>query len=140
MPALLARTILAHLLSALSARAHLSTERISDSRLLADALAGCGPAPDGQDRVNIAIALMPRKLSLRMGPLRADRATELINHPDLVRVAPVLGPIASDRGAADSKRSQILTLTLAEPHWPAEERGRPDGSTGEDPGFSGQPM
>jgi anti-sigma regulatory factor (Ser/Thr protein kinase) len=120
MPALLARTILAHLLSALSARAHFSTERISDSRLLADALAGCAPAPDGQDRVNVAIALMPRKLSLRLGPLRADRARELISHPTLVRVAPVLEPIAGDRSAADSKRSQILTLTLAEPHWPAE--------------------
>jgi anti-sigma regulatory factor (Ser/Thr protein kinase) len=139
-PALLARTILAHLLSALSARAHLPTERISDSRSLADALAGCAPAPDGQDRVNVAIALMPRKLSLRLGPLRADRARELISHPTLIRVAPVLESIAGDRRAADPKRPQILTLTLAEPHWPAERRGRPDGSAGGEAGFSGPPL
>jgi hypothetical protein len=115
LPALLARTIVAHLLSALSARAHFSAERISDSLLLADALSGCAPAPDGQDRVNLAIALMSRRLSLRLGPLRADRARELMSHPALVRVAPVLEPIAGDRSVADSKRSEILTLTLAEP-------------------------
>jgi anti-sigma regulatory factor (Ser/Thr protein kinase) len=115
MPAHLARTIVAHLLSAVSARAHFSADRISDSRSLADALAGGAPAPDGQDRVNLAIASMSRKLSLRLGPLRADRARELISHPALARVAPVVEPIAGDRSAADAKRWEILTLTLAEP-------------------------
>lgn len=114
-PALLTRTIVAHLLGALSARAHFSADPISDSRSLADALAASAPAPDGQDRVNVAIASMSDKLSLRLGPLRADRARELISHPALAHVAPVLEPLTGDRGAADSKRSEILTLTLAEP-------------------------
>jgi anti-sigma regulatory factor (Ser/Thr protein kinase) len=120
MPALLARTILAHLLSALSARAHFTAERISDSRLLANALSGCAAASDGQDRVNVAIALMSRKLCLRLGPLRADRARELISHPAVVRVAPVLEPIPGARTAAHAKRSQILMLTLADGQWPAK--------------------
>jgi anti-sigma regulatory factor (Ser/Thr protein kinase) len=115
MPAILARTIVAHLLSALSVRAHFTADRISDSRLLADALAGSAPAPDGQDRVNLAIASTSRKLSLRLGPLRADRARELISHPALVGVAPTLEQIAGVPSIADSKRSEILTLTLAEP-------------------------
>jgi anti-sigma regulatory factor (Ser/Thr protein kinase) len=116
MPSLLARTVLAHLLGALSARANFSAERISESRVLAGALAGCAPAPDGQDRLNVAIDLMPRKLSLRLGPLRADHTGVLISHPTLVRFAPaVREPMAGDRSAADSKRLQILTLTLSEP-------------------------
>lgn len=121
-PALLARTILAHLLGVLSARADLSAEQISNSRLLAEALTGCAQSPDGQDLVNVAIALMSRELSLRLGPLRADRARELISHPVLVRVAPVLELIAGDRTDADSQRSKILTLTLAEPS--GSERAR----------------
>jgi anti-sigma regulatory factor (Ser/Thr protein kinase) len=120
MPALLARTVLAHLLSALSARAQFSGERIVDSRTLAAALAGCTPAPDGRDRLNVAIALMPRQLSLRLGPMATHRARDLISHPPLVRLAPALEPVAGGRSAADSKRSQILTLTLAEPRSPGK--------------------
>jgi serine/threonine-protein kinase RsbW len=120
MPALLARTVLVHLLDLLSARAHFCAERIADPRRLAGALAGCAPAPDGQDRLNAAIALMPRTLSLRLGPLRTDRAQELISDPALVRLAPVLQPVAGGRRAADSKRSQILALTLAETRWRAK--------------------
>jgi serine/threonine-protein kinase RsbW len=125
MPALLARTILARLLSELSARAHFSAERIPDSRSLADALAGSAPAPDSEDRVNVAIFLMSRKLSLRLGPLPADRARELISHPALVRVAQVLEPTAADGSVADPERSQILMLTLAEPHRPVKRRAPP---------------
>jgi anti-sigma regulatory factor (Ser/Thr protein kinase) len=115
MPALLARTVLAHLLSALSARANFSSERISDSLILAGALASGAPAADGRDRLNVAIASMPHMLSLRLGPLRADQARKMINHPALVRVAPVLEPTGSDRTAPGSKRPQLLTLTLSEP-------------------------
>jgi anti-sigma regulatory factor (Ser/Thr protein kinase) len=120
MPALLARTVLVHLLSALSERAHFSGERVADSRTLAAALVDCTPAPDGLDRLNLTIASMPHQLSLRLGPLRTDCARGLVSHPALVRLAPVLEPMASASSAADSKRSQILTLTLAEPRSPAK--------------------
>jgi hypothetical protein len=113
MPALLARTVLDHLLSELSARAHFSGERIADSRALAAALAGCTPVSDGRGRLNLAIVLMPRHLSLRLGPLPTQCARDLISHPVLVRLAPVLEPVSGGRGAVDSERSQILTLTLS---------------------------
>jgi serine/threonine-protein kinase RsbW len=119
MPALLARTVLAHLLNALAARANFSAERISDSLMLAGALAGCAPTPDGQDRLNVAIALMPRILSLRLGPLRADHARKLIDHPALVGVAPILEPTGVDGSATDSERPQLVKLTLSEPGWSA---------------------
>jgi serine/threonine-protein kinase RsbW len=114
-PARLARTVLARLLSALGVRAHFSSDRIADSRLLARALVACAPSPDGEDRLNVAIAVRPRDLRLRVGPLRADRARRVIADAALGGVKPVLERMSVDRPAAGSEQPQILTLTLADP-------------------------
>jgi anti-sigma regulatory factor (Ser/Thr protein kinase) len=114
-PARLARTTLARLLSALGARAHFSTERISDSRLLAGALAACAPAPDGEDRLSVAIAVRPHDLRLRVGPLRADRAREVISGTAFGGVEPVLERIGESHAAVGHQLAEILTLTLADP-------------------------
>jgi serine/threonine-protein kinase RsbW len=113
-PARLARTVLARLLSALGARAHFSSDRIADSRLLAAALASCAAAPDGEDRLSVAIAVRPRNLRLRVGPLRADRARRLIAEGALGGVNPVLER-TSEAPTAGSGHPEILTLTLADP-------------------------
>jgi serine/threonine-protein kinase RsbW len=114
-PACLARTILARLLCALGARAHFSTERISDSRLLACALAGCAPAPDGEDRLSVAIAARPHDLHLRVGPLCADRAREVIGEAAFGGVDPVLERIGEGDAASGPELAEMLTLTLADP-------------------------
>ena len=111
-PARLARTILARLLSALGARAHFSTGRISDSRLLAGALAACSPAPDGEDRLGVAIAVRPRDLRLRVGPLRSDRARDVIGHAALGGVNPVLEEMGDGSAVAGPERPEMLMLTL----------------------------
>jgi serine/threonine-protein kinase RsbW len=114
-PARLARTVLARLLSALGVRAHFSSDRIADSRLLARALVACAPSPDGEDRLNVAIAVRPRDLRLRVGPLRADRARRVIADSALGGVKPVLERMSVDRPTAGSEQPEILTLTLADP-------------------------
>jgi anti-sigma regulatory factor (Ser/Thr protein kinase) len=114
-PAGLARTVLARLLCALGARAHFSTERISDSRLLAGALAACAAAPDGEDRLSVAIAIKPHDLRLQVGPLRADRARVVIGETAFGGIDPVLERIGDDRAASGRERAEILTLTLADP-------------------------
>jgi serine/threonine-protein kinase RsbW len=114
-PARLARTILARLLCALGARAHFSTERLFDSRLLAGALAACAPAPDGEDRLSVAIAVRPHDLRLRVGPLRADRAREVIGDRAFGGIDPVLERAGEGRPASGGERAEILTLRLADP-------------------------
>jgi serine/threonine-protein kinase RsbW len=114
-PARLARTILARLLCALGARAHFSTERISDSRLLAGALAACAPAPDGEDRLSVAIAVRPHDLRLQVGPLRADRARMVISETAFGGIDPVLEHIGEDRAGGGAELADMLTLTLADP-------------------------
>ena len=114
-PARLARTVLARLLSALGARAHFSTERISDSRLLACALAACAPAPDGEDRLSVAIAVRPRDLRLRVGPVRPDRAREVIGGTAFGGGDPVLERMGEGNPGTGQERAEILTLTLTEP-------------------------
>jgi serine/threonine-protein kinase RsbW len=113
-PARLARTVLARLLSALGARAHFSTERISDSRLLAGALAACAPTPDGEDRLSVAIAVRPRDLRLRVGPLRADRARDVIGDAALGGVNPVLEQMGKASAGAGPELPEILMLTLVD--------------------------
>jgi hypothetical protein len=114
-PARLARTTLARLLSALGARAHFSTERISDSRQLAGALAASAPAPDGEDRLSVAIAVRPHDLRLRVGPLRADRAREVMSDAAFGGIDPVLERIGESHAAIGPELAEILTLTLADP-------------------------
>jgi serine/threonine-protein kinase RsbW len=114
-PARLARTILARLLCALGARAHFSTERMSDSRLLAGALAACAATPDGEDRLSVAIAARPHDLRLRVGPLRADRARMAISETAFGGIDPVLERIGEGRVAGGPEPAEMLTLTLADP-------------------------
>jgi serine/threonine-protein kinase RsbW len=113
-PAHLARTILARLLCALGARAHFSTERISDSRLLAGALAACAPAPDGEDRLSVAIAVRPRDLRLRVGPLRPDRAREVIGDAALGGVKRVLERMGDGSAGTGPELPNMLMLTLVD--------------------------
>jgi anti-sigma regulatory factor (Ser/Thr protein kinase) len=114
-PARLARTILARLLCALGARAHFSTERISDSRLLASALAACAQAADGEDRLSVAIAVSPRDLCLRVGPVCPDRAREVIGDTAFGGIDPVLERVGLGHAPLGAERAEMLTLRLGDP-------------------------
>jgi serine/threonine-protein kinase RsbW len=68
-PNTIARTVLPRVLSVLAARAHFSTDRISDVRLVAYVLAANGGDSLSGSHLDVGITVAPRNLELRLGPL-----------------------------------------------------------------------
>ncbi len=112
-PAPLAWAILPRLLSALAARAHFRTDRIADIQLVADALKAQVPASIRGSHLSIGISVEPRDLELRIAPLLAGHAKDLI-----VESAGGLGPLiakltTSQRVATlGSSDDEMLALRL----------------------------
>lgn len=77
-PSALARAILPRVLTALAARAHFSTDRIADVQTLAGALAAGAMESVNASHLAVGVTVSPRKLALRIGPLRAGRAESLV--------------------------------------------------------------
>ena len=89
-PSALARTVLPRLLCALAARAHFSTDRISDTQLLADTLVAQTDGSLSAAHLGVAIGVAPRKLELRIGPLRSGRAGAIVLDSTVDGLGPVL--------------------------------------------------
>ena len=77
-PSSLARSVLPRVLSGLAARAHFSTDRIAEAQLLADTLITRTDGLIGASHLNVDMGVAPRMLGLRLGPLHAGRAEELL--------------------------------------------------------------
>jgi serine/threonine-protein kinase RsbW len=74
----LARAVLPRVLSALAARARFSTDRISDVQIVADVLAAKSPESISGSHLDVGVAVAPRDLRLRLGPLRSGRGQSLL--------------------------------------------------------------
>jgi anti-sigma regulatory factor (Ser/Thr protein kinase) len=111
-PPLLARTVVPRLLCVLAARAHFSTDRISDSQLLADALVAHAAAALDGSHLSMAVIVEPRDIELRVGPLLAGRAQGLVHESDLEGLGPVLEKLADGHGVSTVDAHDTLTLTL----------------------------
>jgi serine/threonine-protein kinase RsbW len=77
-PNALARAVLPRVLSALAARARFSTDRISDVQLVADVLAAKSPDSISGSHLDVGVAVAPRDLRLRLGPLHSGRGQSLL--------------------------------------------------------------
>jgi serine/threonine-protein kinase RsbW len=117
-PARLARAILPRLLIVLAARAHFSTDRISDTQLLADALlaqtAAVGP-------VDIALGVAgTRRLELRLGPLVAGEARKILQSSHVDGLGAVLDRLADGHAvtAAADGEPETLVLLLSDDRLP----------------------
>jgi serine/threonine-protein kinase RsbW len=77
-PSELARAVLPRVLTALAARAHFSTDRISDVQILADVLAAKSPESISGSHLDVGVEVAPRDLRLRLGPLRSGRGQSLL--------------------------------------------------------------
>ena len=66
-PDTLARRVLPRVMCVLAARAHFTTDRISDTELVADALVSEAFAPSTGDHLNVAVKVEPRSLAVRVG-------------------------------------------------------------------------
>jgi anti-sigma regulatory factor (Ser/Thr protein kinase) len=111
-PTVLARAVIPRLLSVLAARAHFSTDRISDSQLVADALvAHAGDSIRG-GYLSMAVSVEPRDLELRVGPLIAGRAEQLVLDSDVAGLGRVLEKLADRHDVTTSESHDLLTLQL----------------------------
>ena len=111
-PATLARTVLPRVLSVLAARAHFSTDRISDAQLVADSLAAHAPSSLGADRLSLTVSVAARNLELCVGPLGAGSADRLILDSDVHGLGPVIEKLTDDRRVAAVGSAEMLALQL----------------------------
>jgi anti-sigma regulatory factor (Ser/Thr protein kinase) len=113
-PAQLARTVLPRILSVLAARAHFSTDRISDAQLVADSLAAHAPGSLGADRLSATVTVKVRDLELCVGPLGAGRADRLILDSDVHGLGPVIEKLTDGRRVAPLGSEEMLALQLTD--------------------------
>ncbi len=111
-PLTLARTTLPRMAVLLAARAHFSTDRLSDVQLLADALAAHTEGALQGERLEVEIDAGGRTLDLRIGPLRAGSAERLLADTALDGVGSVVEKIADSHAVATRDSHETLALGL----------------------------
>jgi len=113
-PTRLASAVLPRLLCVLAARAQFSTDRISDAQLVADALVAQTPEAIGGSHLGIGVSVAPRRLELRVGPLRTDRASWRIVNSAVAGLSPVVEKLTNQYGVVAVGSSEALTLRLSD--------------------------
>jgi serine/threonine-protein kinase RsbW len=115
-PTALARAVLPRVLSALAARAHFSTDRISDVQLVADALAtNAGDSITGT-HLDVGVTVAPHNLELRVGPLHSGRGESLVTAA-ADGLAPVVERLTDDAKSVPSTiddAAEVLELRLVD--------------------------
>jgi serine/threonine-protein kinase RsbW len=111
-PDTLARKVLPRVMCVLAARARFTTDRISDTELVADALVSEAFAPSTGDHLNVSVTVEPRSLEVRVGPLDSGSAELLIASSPAQGVGPVIEKLTDDRNIATDGPSEMLELRL----------------------------
>jgi serine/threonine-protein kinase RsbW len=113
-PISLARTVLPRLMSVLAARAHFSTDRISDAQLLADALAAHAHGAMEEDHLSVGMNVEPRELELHIAPLGDEYAQRLIGDSTLDGLGSVIERLTDRHGVKSAGPYEMLTLGLVD--------------------------
>jgi hypothetical protein len=113
-PIELARTVLPRILCTLAARAHFSTDRISDTHLVSDALLANADGSLGEGYLTVTIAVEPRNLELHIGPLDAGHATRLVCDSSLDGLGRIVEKLADRHSVASAGTQEMLTLELTD--------------------------
>jgi serine/threonine-protein kinase RsbW len=108
----LARTVLPRIVGALAARAHFSTDRISDVQLLADALVAHAHGAMSGDHLSVGVDVEPRNLELRIAPLGLGRARRLIGDSEVDGLGRVIEKLTDRHCVATTGPYETLTLGL----------------------------
>jgi serine/threonine-protein kinase RsbW len=111
-PDALARRVLPRVLCVLAARAHFTTDRISDAELVADALVSEAFALSTGEHLNVMVTVEPRSLAVRVGPLDSGSAERVIASSPGDGVGPVIEKLTDDRHVAVEGLSEMLELHL----------------------------
>ena len=113
-PPSLARAVLPRVLSALAARAYFSTDRISDTQMLADAIVAQAQGSLSASRVNVEVELQPRNLQLCIGPLRIGAGEAVLHAATADELGAVLERLSDGHEISRDDTSETLRLHLAE--------------------------
>jgi serine/threonine-protein kinase RsbW len=113
-PERLARTVLPRLLCALAARADFSTDRLSDAQLLADAIAAQAFKSIIGDHLQVGIAVEPRQVELRVGPLPATPGERAGIDGVLGELAPMIQQLTDGHRLAPAGPVSALALALSD--------------------------
>jgi len=111
-PDRVARTVLPRLLCALAARANFSTDRLSDAELLADAIAARAFQAIIGSHLGVGIAVEPRQVELRIGPLPAGHSDEAAVDSVLGELAPIVQRLADNHSLTPAGPASVLALAL----------------------------
>ena len=111
-PALLARNVLPRLLSAMAARAHFSTDRISDLQIVGDAIvAHCEPLIDGA-HLCVRISAAPRTITLSVAPLALGGAAALLAGTCIEGAGGVVASLSDERQTLRDDSTERLVVRL----------------------------
>jgi serine/threonine-protein kinase RsbW len=114
-PTSLARAVLPRVACALAARAHFSTDRISDLQLLSDVLASNAEGSVNARNVSVSISVEPRNLELRIGPLHLGRAGALLRESAVADLGPVIERLSDGHHVSPlGGTSELLSLQFAQ--------------------------
>jgi anti-sigma regulatory factor (Ser/Thr protein kinase) len=108
-PSELARKVLPRVICVLAARARFTTDRIADAELVADALVAQASAVE---HLTMSVAVEPRSLELRVGPLHDGRAEHLIEGSVVGDVGPVIQRLTDDQRLLADGSGKVLALRL----------------------------
>jgi anti-sigma regulatory factor (Ser/Thr protein kinase) len=112
-PDRLARAVLPRLVCALAARANFSTDRIYDAQLLADVIAAQAFRSITGSHLGVGIAVEPRRVELRVGPLPPGHAAGTVTVSSVLgELAPVVGQLADEHSLAPAGPVAVLALQL----------------------------
>ncbi|MHB8233774.1 MAG: ATP-binding protein [Solirubrobacteraceae bacterium] len=111
-PDTLARKVLPRVMCVLAARAHFTTDRISDTELVADALVSEAFEPSTGNHLNVAMTVEPRSLAVVVGPLDSGSAERVIASSPANGVGPVIEKLTDDRRVAAQGPAEMLELHL----------------------------
>jgi hypothetical protein len=99
-------------LGVLAARAHFSTDRISDALLVADALGAHVSRSTSAGHLTITVSIEPRNLELSLGPLDLGRARELMTDSTTEGVGRVIEKLSDHHSVAIDGSYEVLDLQL----------------------------
>jgi anti-sigma regulatory factor (Ser/Thr protein kinase) len=113
-PTSVARGVVPRVLSTLAARAYFSTDRISDTQLLADALVAHADGSSSAGHLSVGVSVAPRHLEIRIGPLQTGRAGALFGSTAIDGLGPVLERLTDGHEVSAAGSAEMLDLKLAQ--------------------------
>jgi serine/threonine-protein kinase RsbW len=113
-PTSVARGVVPRVLSTLAARAYFSTDRISDTQMLADALVAHTDGEVLAGHLSMGVTVHPRNLEIKVGPLRAGHTAALFGDAALDGLGPVLERLTDGHAVSPAGSAEILDVRLAQ--------------------------